>query len=457
MNKPTALARERYAGKRVTVVGLAREGTALVRFLAEAGARVTANDRGTPASLSAAIESLRSLPVEFRLGEHPRELFLASDEIFVSPGVPQGLPPLLEARERGVPISSETQLFFELCEAPIVGVTGSSGKTTTTALAGRMLEEAGMPVHVGGNIGIPLLERLDSIRAEDWVLLEMSSFQLEMLPYSPRVGALLNVTPNHLDRHGDMESYRAAKMNIFNHQRPGDVAVLNADDPVASAAKPRGEALWFSLDKAVEGSFLRDGWITVGRDGAYTGVCPVAGVKLPGRHNLANVLAASAIGLAVGVPAEAMAGAIEGFTGVPHRLELVGEVDGIRFYDDSIATAPERSVASLRSFDAPTVLIAGGRDKALPLGEWAREIRRGVKALVLMGESADAIARAVAEPGEGDPPPSSEQPAWTRPWPRPAGRRLPATWCFSRPAAPASTCTATSRSGGTGSGMPWRR
>ena len=257
MNKPTAVARERYAGKRVTVVGLAREGTALVRFLAEAGARVTANDRGTPSSLSAATQALKSLPVEFRLGEHPQELFLASDHIFVSPGVPQGLPPLVEARRRGVPISSETQLFFELCQARIIGVTGSSGKTTTTALAGRMLQQAGLRVHVGGNIGIPLLERLDSIGAEDWVLLEMSSFQLETLPYSPHVGALLNVTPNHLDRHGDMESYRAAKMNILNHQRPGDLAVLNADDPVTSAVKPRGDAVWFSLEKAVEGSFLQ--------------------------------------------------------------------------------------------------------------------------------------------------------------------------------------------------------
>lgn len=404
MKRPTEVARERYAGKRVTVVGLAREGTALVRFLAEAGARVTANDRGTPSSLAAATESLKSLPVEFRLGEHPLELFLASDHIFVSPGVPQQLPPLVEARRRGVPISSETQLFFELCGARIIGVTGSSGKTTTTALAGRMLEQAGLPVHVGGNIGIPLLERLDSIRAEDWVLLEMSSFQLETLPYSPHVGALLNVTPNHLDRHGDMESYRAAKINILNYQRPGDWAVLNADDPVTSAVKPRGRAVWFSLEKAVEGSFPRDGWITVRRDGVSTRVCPAASVKLLGRHNLANVLAASAIGLAVGVPAEAMVGAIDGFRAVPHRLELVGELDGVRFYNDSIATAPERSVASLRSFDAPTVLIAGGRDKALPMGEWAREIRRRVKALVLMGESADAIARAVAEPGEGDPP-----------------------------------------------------
>ena len=404
MKIPTAVARERYAGKRVTVVGLAREGRALVRFLAEAGARVTANDGGTPSSLLAATQALKSLPVEFRLGEHPQELFLASDHIFVSPGVPQELPALVAARRRGVPISSETQLFFELCEARIIGVTGSSGKTTTTALAGRMLEQAGLRVHVGGNMGIPLLERLDSIGAEDWVLLEMSSFQLETLPYSPCVGALLNVTPNHLDRHGDMESYRVAKMNILNHQLPGDLAMLNADDPVTSAAKPRGEALWFSLENVVEGSFLEEGWITLRRDGVSTRVFPASGVKLLGRHNLANILAASAIGLAVGAPAEAMAAAIDAFKGVPHRLELVGEVDGVRYYNDSIATAPERSVASLRSFDAPTVLIAGGRDKALPLGEWAREIRRRVKALVLMGESADAIARAVTEPEEGNPP-----------------------------------------------------
>ncbi|MCL4370613.1 MAG: UDP-N-acetylmuramoyl-L-alanine--D-glutamate ligase, partial [Chloroflexi bacterium] len=229
------IARERFAGKRITVVGLAREGVSLVRFLAGAGAQVTANDRASASGLASTLASLEDLPVRFVLGEHPSELFLGSDYVFVSPGVSLQMAPLVKAREQGVPLTSETQLFFELCRGRLVGITGSSGKTTTTTLVGDMLRAAGLPVHVGGNIGVPLLERLDQIAPEDWVVLEMSSFQLERLPYSPSIAAILNVTPNHLDRHGDMESYVAAKANILRHQRPGDRAILSADDRVTAA------------------------------------------------------------------------------------------------------------------------------------------------------------------------------------------------------------------------------
>ncbi|MGE5618642.1 MAG: UDP-N-acetylmuramoyl-L-alanine--D-glutamate ligase [Sphingomonadaceae bacterium] len=397
MKTPTEIARERFAGKKVTVVGLAREGVSLVRFLAGVGARVTANDRATAEQMSGTLASLEHLPVRFVLGEHPSEVFLDADSVFVSPGVPLQMAPLVEARRRGVPLSSETQLFFELCRGRLVGITGSSGKTTTTTLVGEMVRQAGMPVHVGGNIGLPLVERLDEIGLQDWVILEMSSFQLERLPYSPHVATVLNVTPNHLDRHGDMESYTEAKSNILRHQRPGDRAILSADDAVASSLPTVEKPIWFSIERPVEGSYLDGGWVVLEREGRVEPVCRVGDVRLRGRHNLSNVVAAVAVASALGVPAAAMRAAIAGFRGVPHRLEVVGVVDGVTYCNDSIATAPERSIASIRSFQEPVVLIAGGRDKHLPMEEWGELIRRRVKALVLMGEAADMIERAVLE------------------------------------------------------------
>ena len=385
-------------------MGLAREGLALIRFLVGVGAEVAANDRAEGAALREAVDVLSALPVRLVLGGHPTELFLESDTVFISPGVPQQLPSLVEARARDVPVSSETQLFFELCPGRIVGITGSAGKTTTTALVGDMLREAGMPLFVGGNIGVPLLDRLEEIGPDAWVVLEMSSFQLEALPCSPPVAAVLNVTPNHLDRHGDMESYAAAKANIVRHQRPGDLAVLNADDPVSAGMPAPGRQVWFSLERPVEGAHLEGEEIVLRHGGDSETVCAASEVHLRGRHNLANVVAASAIASAVGAPVGAMRVAIANFRGVPHRLEMVGEVGRVIFCNDSIATAPERSMASLRSFDRPVVLIAGGRNKRLPLEDWARLIRQRVRALVLMGEAAQEIAQAVEATDGGAEP-----------------------------------------------------
>ncbi|HEX2924097.1 MAG TPA: UDP-N-acetylmuramoyl-L-alanine--D-glutamate ligase, partial [Chloroflexota bacterium] len=356
MKLPTEIARERFAGKRVTVVGLAREGVSLVRFLAAAGAEVTANDHAPAEKLAKTLEPLAGLPVRYVLGGHPEEIFRDVEAVFVSPGVPQELDFLVQARRRGTPLSSETQLFFELCRGKLVGITGSSGKTTTTTLVGEMLRRAGLPVHVGGNIGVPLLERLDQIGTEDLVVLEMSSFQLETLPYSPSVGAILNITPNHLDRHGDMDTYVAAKWNMLSHQRPQDWAILSADDPIASGLKPVGRRLGFSLERQVEGSYLDGDRIVLRRGTVEETVCEVGDVQLRGRHNLLNVAAASAIASVVGVPVESMRAAVRDFKGVPHRLEVVGVVKGVTYCNDSIATAPERSIASIRSFGEPIVL-----------------------------------------------------------------------------------------------------
>jgi len=396
-----------FAGRRVTIVGLAREGTALARFLARQGAVVTVTDRQSAEALAENVAALAEWPIRFVLGEHPLEL-LETDVVFVSPGVPLGIPFLVEARRRGVPLSSETRLFVELCPAPIVGITGSSGKTTTTTLVGEMLRASGQKTWVGGNIGRPLIEHLPEIAPTDWVVMELSSFQLEFFaPWageegrgiSPAIAAVLNISPNHLDRHPSMAAYVAAKKQILLHQRADDVAVLGFDNAEARAlaGECRGEVLFFSQREVVaQGAFLRDEVVILRLGEDEQPVCAVSEIKLLGRHNVDNVLAACTLAGVAGADVEAMAAVATTFSGVEHRLELVRELNGVRWYNDSIATSPERMVAALRSFDAPIVLLAGGRDKHLPWGEAAALILRKVRHLVLFGEAVPIIDRAVA-------------------------------------------------------------
>ena len=422
-----------FANNRVLVVGLAREGTALARFLAERGARVTVTDSKPAEALADSRAALAGLPVTFALGSHPLSLLDGMDIVFVSPGVPLEIPLLVEAQQRDLPLSSETRLFTRLCPAPIVGITGSSGKTTTTALVGSMLEAAGFRTWVGGNIGFPLIGHLGEIGSTDAVVMELSSFQLEFfgswseLPlghrhgllyategWSPQVAAVLNITPNHLDRHFTMEAYTAAKARILEYQRPGDLAVLNLDDPVTRSLAVGSEragqrVLWFSLEQgAEEGAFLRGDALILRLAGREEVLCHRGDLKLLGRHNLANLLAASA--LAVGtmvalrdqsdlgsLPIEALRHAATSFKGVEHRLELIRESQQVRWYNDSIATTPERAVAAMHSFDVPIVLLAGGRDKHLPWEEMAALTWRKVRHLILFGECADLIDRAMAE------------------------------------------------------------
>ena len=415
-----------FGGQRATVIGLAREGTALARFLAEGGATVTVSDIKNREELSEGIEALAGLPIRFVLGGHPTEI-LEADVVFVSPGVPLEVPILGEARKRGVPLSSETRLFAQLCPAPIVGITGSSGKTTTTALVGRMLEKAGYRTWVGGNIGQPLIGHLTDILPEDKVVMELSSFQLEFFApwpreratrsvanmenlafaftgrgWSPPIAAILNITPNHLDRHQTMEAYTEAKVNILRYQGPGDVAVLGYDNPITSNLQTRipnlesRRVLGFSLRTEVEqGAFVRDGKIVLRLGKEEWQICVVADIKLLGQHNVENVLAACAIAGAAGADPQSMAQVATTFAGVEHRLELVRILRGVRYYNDSIATSPERTVAALRSFEEPIVLLAGGRDKHLPWEEMAQLTLRKVRHLVLFGEAVPIIEKAI--------------------------------------------------------------
>ena len=398
-----------WAGKRVTIIGLAREGVALAQYLAPRGARVTVNDRKSVDELRDAVEALTPYAVRFVLGGHPEEV-LDCDELFVSPGVPLDIPLLQEARRRGLPLSGESRFFLEHCPASVIGVTGSSGKTTTVQLTGEMLRAAGFRTWVGGNIGQPLTPHLDEIAAEDKVVMELSSFQLQIMRQSPAVAAVLNITPNHLDRHPSMADYIEAKRNILRFQRAGDSAVLGYDNPVTRgmAGDVRGRLAFFSLAEAVdEGAFLRGERLVLRLAGRERDIVPRRDIGLRGDHNVANVLAACVIAGLAGAEVEAMAEAIRAFHGVEHRLELVRELDGVRYYNDSIATSPERAAAALRSFDEPLVVLAGGQDKHLPWDELADLMCRRARAVIAFGQAGDlvvgalAAARQRAEAGHG--------------------------------------------------------
>jgi UDP-N-acetylmuramoylalanine--D-glutamate ligase len=392
-----------FAGKRATIIGLAREGTALARFLAERGASVTVNDLKRAEELEENVAALEGLPIRYALGGHPPEILDDADVLFISPGVPLEAPIVAQARRRGIPISSETRLFVELCPAPIIGVTGSSGKTTTVSLVGEMLKAAGFTTWVGGNIGSPLIGYLDEIKPTDKVVMELSSFQLELFAplnlgfegISPHIAAILNITPNHLDRHLSMEAYIEAKLNILRFQQSGDVAVLMSNLK-SQIPNLKSEILTFSLTEEVEqGAFVRNGEIILRLEDTEQRICSADEIKLLGQHNVSNVLAACTIAAVAGASRQAMVSVATTFEGVEHRLELVREVGGVCYYNDSIATTPERTVAALRSFDQPIVLLAGGRDKHLPWDEVARLTLQKARCLILFGEAAPIIEKAL--------------------------------------------------------------
>jgi UDP-N-acetylmuramoylalanine--D-glutamate ligase len=379
------------SGQRALVIGLAREGLDLSRFLVAHGASVVVTDRKSEAELQEPLQQLGQANVTYRLGGHSTQDLDNVDVVYASPGVPPEHELLQEAQRRGIRSSSLVELFFALCPAPIVGITGSAGKSTTTALTGEMFQAAGRDVFVGGNIGRPLLGKVLEMKPTSWVVMELSSFQLEPLQVSPHIALITNVTPNHLDRHPSMQAYWSAKGQILAHQQPSDIAVLNADDQWSQRYQARCRVLRFSLEGSVEGAYLAgERLMLLGEP-----LLSVDEVPLRGRHNLANVLAASAVAHAAGIERAAMVQAIKSFAGVPHRLQTVAERDGVTYVDDSIATAPERSIAALQAYHEPLVLIAGGRDKHLPMEEWARLIVRRARHVVLLGEMSDLVAEAV--------------------------------------------------------------
>ena len=387
-----------FWGKRVTVLGLGIEGVDLVRFAARRGAYVTVSDAKKADQLAERIEQVADLPVRLSLGGNNPADLLNADIILVSQGVPLNLPGLAEARQRGIPISSMLQLFLDFCPAPVVGVTGSSGKTTTTALVAEMFRSEEVPPFLGGNIGVGLLDHLQELRAYTWAVLEISHTQLQLLNRSPHVASVLNMTPNHLDRFS-WDEYRALKSNILRFQGASDYAVLNYDDPETRrlASATPAQALWFTLsdDLPGDGVFVRNGWAHWRFNGYEQRLFALDSLQLRGQHNLANAVAAAAVASACGISPAAIAQAIASFTGVPHRLEFVATIDGVDYYDDSIATTPERTLAALHSFQQPLLLLLGGRDKHLPLAELAREACQRCRAVVTFGEAGPKLEAAL--------------------------------------------------------------
>ena len=345
-------------------------------------------------------QELEGLPIDYVFGGHPAELVEDADLLCLSGGVPADAPLAKLALEKGIQLSNDAQLLLEASPAPVIGITGSAGKSTTTALVGSMaLADARWSegqVWVGGNIGRPLLEDLDEIQAGDLVVMELSSFQLELMTLSPQVAAVLNITPNHLDRHQTMEAYTAAKERILSFQSADDLAVLGRDDPGAwdLRSKVRGRLLSFGFEEegAWAGTFLQSGSVWLRDEEGEHELFKETAMELRGQHNLLNVLAASAISAAIGITHEAMEEGVRSFRGLPHRLEFVRRVNGADWFNDSIATAPERAIAAMHAFDEPIVLLAGGRDKDLDWDTFADEVCKRVDRLILFGEAASKIA-----------------------------------------------------------------
>lgn len=432
-----------WSGQKVVVIGAARQGIALARYLIIHGAQVVITDKRPMQELAAAAQSLESITgyekIEWVCGGHPFSLLDGASLVCPSGGVSLTLPLVVEAQRRGIPLSNDSQIFLEAAPCPVIGITGSAGKTTTTTLVGRMAEASlnlpdaisNRPVYrrvwVGGNIGSPLISVLDQMSADDLAVMELSSFQLEVMRCSPQIAAILNITPNHLDRHGTMESYRAAKARNLSFQTEQDCVVLGRDDPGAwsLAGQVSGKLFSFGLSPlpaGQSGTFLRGDLIYLrmarrsGKsekmDGAIPAsslirkasqgdmleeqeVMPTEMIALRGEHNLLNVMAACTIAAAAGINIQAMKAGVNGFMGVPHRIEFIRSWGGADWYNNSIATAPERTIAAIRSFHEPLVLLAGGRDKDLPWDEFGRLVRERVDHLILFGEAAEMIYRSL--------------------------------------------------------------
>lgn len=379
-------------GKRIVVVGMGISNMPLIEKMLEAGLNVTACDKRGREAFNGLIESLERKGLQVYLGPDYLEHLDQADLIFRTPGMRPDLPQLTRATERGAELTSEMEVFFSLCPCRIIAVTGSDGKTTTTTIIAGMLKQAGYRVFVGGNIGHPLLCEVDNINPDDIVVLELSSFQLMTMEQSPSIAVVTNLAPNHLDVHKDMEEYIAAKRNIFAYQDSGDRVILNADNDLtaAFAEQARGAVTLFSRRRQLDrGVCLRDGKIVYHN----RPVLAAEDILLPGLHNLENYMAAIAAvdGL---VPDEVIRSFAGTFGGVPHRIELVRELDGVCWYNDSIASSPSRTIAGLRSFKQKVILIAGGYDKHIPYDVLGPQIVESVKELFLTGNTAEKIRQA---------------------------------------------------------------
>jgi len=382
-------------GKRALVVGLGKSGVASALFMKTHGARVTVSDTKSGDELRNEIPVLLDHGITVETGGHGDRTFRGQDLIVVSPGVPVDAPPLVQARSLGETVIGEIELAAQFLPGPIVAITGSNGKTTTTTLTGEIMMAAGLPTLVGGNIGTPAISLAERAKPETVVVLEISSFQLETIEtFRPKIAVVLNVTPDHLDRHRTFEIYTDAKARIFENQQASDFAVLNADDPtcVAMGARTRAQVFWFSRQKEVQqGAWVRDGNIVFRDSQGQREILQVSEIPLKGAHNLENVLAAVCTGVLMGCAPEKVRQAVHDFKAVEHRLEFVANVAGVDYYNDSKATNVDATIKALESFPANIHLILGGKDKGSNYTVLNDLIRQRVKRIYTIGAAAAKI------------------------------------------------------------------
>jgi len=386
-------------GKRVLVVGLARTGVATSLFCAARGAVVTATDARTENEIGAEIAKLREAGVALELGGHQERTFLAQDLIIPSPGVPADAPLLQSTRAKGITVWSEIELAYRFLKGKLIGITGSNGKTTTTSLVEHILKSAGFSTILAGNIGTPLIGCVEASRDDTVTVVELSSFQLELIEtFRPNIAVFLNLTPDHLDRHGTMKAYGAAKARLFENQTGEDFAILNADDPATTPYAPtRPQLLWFSRKQRVaEGAYLRGEEIVFRHAGVEEAVMKRGEIPLAGAHNLENVLAAVAATRIAGAGAAAIAKGVRSFAGVEHRLEFVAEIGGVRFYNDSKATNVDATLKALDAFPGRILVILGGKDKGSDYTALQKALRERAILALLIGAAAEKIEKQIA-------------------------------------------------------------
>ncbi len=393
--------------KRVAVLGIGISNTPLIKYLAKLGVDITAFDKADREQLKETLNTLVGLDVKYVLGKDYLSELKGFDVIFKTPKIRFDIPELVRERERGAVVTSEMEVFVELCPAEIFAVTGSDGKTTTTTLIYNMLKEEGYRCWLGGNIGTPLLDKIDEIKETDKVVLELSSFQLHTMKKSPNIAVVTNLSPNHLDVHKSMEEYVDAKKNIFRYQCPNDKVVLNHDNSITKgfAKEAKGKVVFFSRTGRIDsGAVVENGKLVYKSSGKTLEIVSTDEILLPGEHNVENYLAATAA-VIEHVKPETIKRVATTFKGVEHRIELAREIRGIKFYNDSIGTSPSRTMAGLKSFRQKVILIAGGYDKNIPYDEMGEIIAERVKCLVLMGATGpkirDALLMEIENTGKG--------------------------------------------------------
>ena len=392
-----------FSNKNVLVLGAGVSGRSVAEVLASYGAKVTLNDSNKIDDSKEEFQKLKSLAVNIVAGSQDESLLQSMDYIVVSPGISIELPLIATARSKGIVVMSEIEAAYALCQAPIIAITGTNGKTTTTALTGEMMKASGKNTVVGGNIGAALSQEVNGISRDSVVVAEISSFQLEgIIHFRPHIAVVLNLTPDHIDRHHNMEGYQAAKERIFENQRKDDFLVLNYDDTIVKtmAARSISQTVFFSTKRELEnGGCVKDDQIVINWQGKRNIICPVKDMKLFGKHNLENALAACCAAFLAGVSPAVMAEVLRNFAGVEHRIEPVATINGVSYYNDSKATNPESTVKALEAFAGNIILIAGGRDKHTDLTEVMTLAKNKVDHLILLGEAKTRFIEAAKQHG----------------------------------------------------------